>query len=193
LPEFFEVDRDRDADYQPLCGLSQRIAALVEREACASSEWAACLDDLLGAVYSLFFAIHHDFSERPNALATDNIKSVQVRANHMANGRVRTEGKWTAGFYLNNALFRIAAVYHRALKLYMGDSKSGLERLVSNARAKYKRVQGQNWESGALWRVTDQVNNLKHRENGIIKGRDVGLTDAIKSADELLALIEAVK
>jgi len=193
LPEFLEADKERDLDYQALYGLSHRIATLLQREVCAPTEWAACLDDLLGAVYSLFYAIHHDFSERPHALAPTNIGSVLDRAKDMAHGRVRTEGKWTAGFYLNNALFRIAAVYHRVLKLYTGDSQSKIKKLVTTASEKYKSTQNRAWKSRALKKVNCEVDKVKHTQGGIIKGRDAGLNEAIQATEELLALIEAAK
>ena len=189
--EFFQIIRIRAADYPPLRDLSRRIATLLEPEVSAPSEWAACLDDLLGAVYSLFYAIHYDFSERPNALAPENIKSVLDRAKDMAQNRVRTEGKWTAGFYFNNALFRIAAVTHRALKMYLPNSKLNMETLVSEAETKYRNATGRDWEHGSLKTVCDEVNHLKHTDAGIIKGRAAVLQTAIKAAEELLALIEA--
>ncbi len=187
VPEFFQIIRVRAADYPPLCDLSRRIATLLEPEVSAPSEWAACLDDLLGAVYSLFHAIHCDFSERPNALAPEDIKSVLVRAEDMAQNRVRTEGKWTAGFYFNNALFRIAAVSHRSLKLYTNDAESRMPELVNKARKQYISATGQEWEHGSLRIVCDQVNKLKHTESGIIRGRNAGLKEAIEATGSFSA------
>lgn len=173
--------------------LSQRIAALLEPEVSAPSEWASCLDDLLGAVYSMFYAIHHDFSERPNALAEPDILAVVKRARNMAARRVWAEGKWTAGFYFNNALFRIDAVYHRVLKLYTGDSDSKFEKLVRIASEKYQAAQGRVWDSRALHKINCEVTKVKHAEAGILKGRDVGLQEAVQATVELLTLIEAAK
>jgi hypothetical protein len=191
MPNFFQTDRQRGQDYEPLYELSRRIAKLLEPEVSAPSEWAACLDDLLGAVYSLFFAIRHNLSERPNPLSERDIDAVLVRAKNIAQAKVRTEGKWTAGFYLNNALFRIAAVYHRALKIYAGDSQLEMKKLVKKAEEKYRNAQGRPWESRMLKKVNCEVNRVKHRESGIIKGRDAGLKEAIQATDELLTLIEA--
>jgi hypothetical protein len=192
VPELLKLSAERAAACRPLCGLSQRIAVLLESpEVRAHSAWVACLDDLLGAVYSLFYAIHHGFSERQNALAEPDIGAVSVRAKNMAQCCVRTEGKWTAGFYVNNALFRIAAVYHRAMKIAAGEL--AMKILVAKASNLYKDRTGENWENGALKKVCCEVNNLKHTKDGIIKGRDAGLMEAIQSAGELLAFIEAVK
>jgi len=90
-------------------------------------------------------------------------------------------------------LFRIAGVYHRALKLYTGDSTAKFEKLVSKATKKYKSAQGRDWGSRALRKVNCEVNKVKHMEGGIIKGRDAGLKDAIRATEELLVLIEAVR
>src|SRR5438105_15849437 len=64
----------------------------------------------LGAVYSLIYAAHHDYTDRSIPLAPADIQSVSKRAADMSELRVRTDGQWTAGYYLNSALFRIAAV-----------------------------------------------------------------------------------
>ena len=47
-----------------------------------------CLDDLLGAVYSLIFAIAHGYEDRPGALDKSNVNSVITRANDLALGHV---------------------------------------------------------------------------------------------------------
>jgi hypothetical protein len=36
-------------------------------------------------------------------------------------GKVRLGGKWIARGYFNNALFRTAAIYHRVLKIVVGE------------------------------------------------------------------------
>jgi len=41
---------------------------------------------------------------------------------------VRTSGNWLAGFHFNSALFRIAATYHRGLKVVSGKETSDLQK-----------------------------------------------------------------
>jgi len=127
-------------------------------------------------------------------LAQRDIEAVLVRAKDMAQCRVRTHGKWTAGFYVSNAIFRIDAVCHRALKIATSESKATMKVLILRAKELYKtRTQGQLWERSALGQVNCEVNRLKHTEGGIIRHRDVGLSEAIQATEELLAFIEAAK
>ena len=152
----------------------------------------ACLDDLLGAVYSLMYAKHYKFSSRPQALSEKDIGNVLVRARKMAVARMRIEGKWTAGFYFNNGLFRTSAVYHRALKILTG-SEDKLEKLLSAAEKLYEHARKIPWASESVKSVHDEVNNLKHTSGGISDGRDVQFDTAVKAVDEILELIEALK
>ena len=117
---------------------------------------------------------------------------MSARAKDMAHYRVRTEGKWTAGFYFNNALFRIAAVYHRILKVVVGDNSKPFKVLVPEAHELFKKAQHRDWESGMLKRVNCEVNGLKHTDEGIIEGRKVSFSEAVRAADELTTLIEAL-
>lgn len=190
---FFATSDQNATEYRQLAQLSGRIAALLESPKVRSrSPLLACLDDLLGAVYSLFYAKHHNYADRIKPLGPDDIKAVSVRAKDMAHYRVRTEGKWTAGFYFNNALFRIAAVYHRALKTVVGDNAKTFKVLVREAHERFKRAQNSDWASGALEKVNCEVNGLKHTTEGILPGRDVTFGDAVRAAGELLTLIEAL-
>ncbi len=194
MPEYLKLSTEKKSTYRQLEGLSGRIAQLLDSPALQSRRsLLACLDDLLGAVYSLFYAIHHDYTDREKSLSNKDIKAVAVRAADMASGRVRCEGQWTAGFYFNNTLFRIAAVYHRTLKVVTGKENTKLfpHGLLSDARKVFKQWQGQDWTNTNLQKVYDQVNDLKHTANGIIEGRDVGYNDALEALRELLILIES--
>jgi hypothetical protein len=58
---------------------------------------------------------------KPDRLARSiDIAAAQKRAAQIAGGQLRFDGKWMAGFHFNSALFRIAAVYHRILKIVVG-------------------------------------------------------------------------
>ncbi len=57
----------------------------------------------------------------------------------MAVLKLRTEGKWTAGFYFNNALFRTSGVYHRVLKVLTGNEET--EKNVGELRPIVETVQ----------------------------------------------------
>jgi hypothetical protein len=143
---------------------------------------AGSLDDFLGAVYALIQAKRHDFTDRPDRPI--EIAAVEKRAVQIAAGRVRTEGKWIAGFYFNNALFRTAAVYHRVLKIIVGKSAYA-PALRIEAQALYPR-----WSSENLPIVHSQVNDLKHTPRGLHDQRTVTYAIALAAVGELLELIE---
>ena len=179
------------AHFAVLRELSKRIGDLLNSAvAHAEKPMQACLDDLLGAVYSLFFAVHLDFDPRPKPLKPENIQSVLDRAQDMAKCKVRTEGKWTAGFYFNNSLFRIDAVCHRGLETVTGRSDT-IEQSLVCADDLFKKWRGSDWQRTNLKEINPEVIRLKHREIGLIAGRKVELQGAIEAIRELLTLLEA--
>lgn len=153
-----------------------------------------CLDDLLGAVYSLIFAVANGYVDRPTALDKSSIDSVITRANDLASGHVRTDGKWIAGFYFNNALFRLAAIYHRELKVVAGKEKARdfVEALLPEARSRFKAAKGCDWANIQITKIHTEVNGLKHTASGLYSGRTVTLKESIDAVEELLALFEAI-
>jgi len=146
------------------------------------------LDDLLGAVYALVLARNHGYDDRLHALDPRDIHAVSVRARDISIGQVRTEGKWTAGFCFNNALFRISAAYHRALKIVTGNENKKLyvESLLPAVHALHPQ-----WQNANLVKIHEQVNDLKHTAEGIYRGRDVWFDEAVSALVELMSLIEA--
>ena len=192
-PEFLQLAHNAPAQGLTLFSFAGRIAALLQDPKVLSNDaLRACVDDLLGAVYTLIFALHHDFADRPNQLAPKDIKAVLVRAQDMSRGKIRNTGKWTAGFYFSNALFRIAAVYHRTLKTFTGQNDVQVARLSPVAKAlctKRKKA----WTDANLALVHKEVNHLKHTKRGIIRGRKVRFREAESAVGELLDLIECLK
>jgi hypothetical protein len=192
-PKFLELAHEAPARGKKLFDFAGRIAALLGDQKVLSNEaLIACVDDLLGAVYTLIFALHRDFDDRPNRLAPRDIKAVFVRAQDMSRGKVRNDGKWTAGFYFSNALFRIAAVYHRVLKVFTGrgDVKVAVLTPIAKELCKHRNKE---WNNENLVVVNKEVNHLKHTENGVIRGRTVSFREAESAIGELLDLIECLK
>jgi hypothetical protein len=102
-----------------LADCARRIGQLLVAPALtANADVESSLDDFLGAVYALIQAKKKNFQDRPGRRV--KIEPVAQRAARIAAGYVKTDGFWIAGFYLNNALFRTAAVYHRILKVVTG-------------------------------------------------------------------------
>lgn len=190
--EFFFRSK-KDAVFQPLSELAGRIADLLERpELQSQPSLLACLDDLLGAVYSLMYATYHDYADRIQPLGSNDLANVLIRARDMSNGRLRTDGKWAAGFYFNGALFRLAAVYHRSLKVVTNNEgkKLYVPDLLPLANNKFKAKHGSDWNNANLSKIHDEVNSLKHTSDGIQSGRTALFEEAIQAMAEITNLIE---
>ena len=178
-----------DHTYQELSNDAGRIGKLLTSATVWSDpNLAGSLDDFLGAVYALILAKQHDFTDR--AGRPIEIAAVEKRAAQIKTGRVRTDGKWIAGFYFNNALFRTAAAQHRILKMIAGRD-AGVPALRSAAEKLYQQWTRSNWVHDHLDLVHDQVNQLKHEPRGTHDARTVGYADALAAVRELLNLTEA--
>lgn len=167
-----------------LAGCARRISQLLAVPAVtANADVESSLDDFLGAVYALIRAKQKSFQDRPGRRI--KIKPVAQRAARIAAGHVKTDGLWIAGFYFNNALFRTAAVYHRILKVATG-THGRVPALQLDALRRYA-----GWNSIRLYKIHNQVNELKHEPQGVYHGRLVSYDDALTAACDLLDLIEA--
>jgi hypothetical protein len=174
-----------DPTYRALFEYAGRIGKMLTAPAVlANPDFAGSLDDFLGAVYALIQAKHYKFADRADR--SIDIKPVALRAAQIAKGRVRTDGQWVAGFYFNNALFRTAAVYHRILKIVVGQERGYVPALLPEAQKRYPR-----WTSAEIDKVHNQVNDLKHTPRGVHDQRTVTYDDAVAAIGELLDLIEA--
>jgi hypothetical protein len=106
---------------------------------------------------------------------------------------VRADGKWTAGYYFNSALFRLAAVYHRALKTIAGKENEEIYiyKLLPTVTEQFQSWTNEVWEYENSARVYTQVNKLKHKPGGVYAGRAMTFDEAVHATDELLNLIES--
>ncbi len=192
---FTKVSTDNSNKMDELQLLAKRIAEQLSKHATKPGH-SACLDDLLGAVYSLFYAARHGYEDRTSkSLSNEDMKHVIVRANDMAHGKVREDGKWTAGFYFNNALFRLAAIYHRELKLLTNTDShkdDGLKKLVLQVHERYESKRETKWKNCNLEKIHLAINKLKHSPNGAYHGRDVTFDQAKGAVHELIDLLEVI-
>jgi hypothetical protein len=193
--ELLKVDVE-DTEFRSLTHLAGRIATLLDNPVVSSNtDLFSTLDDFLGAVYALIFARRGGFKERRGH--TPEPEPPRIRARQLEKGEVRVDGAWMAGFHFNSALYRIAAVYHRVLKLaassqclqrrkrpMVGDLLLDVERCFANWT-------GRAWVHPNLSAVHNEVNLLKHEREGIYTTRGVGFNEGVSAADELLQLIEA--
>lgn len=177
--------------FHSLACIANRMAALLETSVASSNtELFSTLDDFLGAAYALTFAHRGGFKERRDQ--TPELEPPRKRARQLEQGHVRTDGVWMAGFHFNSALYRIAAVYHRVLKLAASDSalrkrkRPMVDDLLPDVEPRFP-----NWKHDHLTAVHNEVNLLKHERGGIYATRRVSFDDAVLAAQELLDLLEA--
>jgi hypothetical protein len=163
---------------------------LADRRVLGNPPACACLDDLLGAVHALYLARLHGFEDRPSKPI--EVPVLEARAKDLSAGRVRIDGKWAAGFYFNGALFRMAAVYHRLLKVILDkpESREYVGDLRKQAASQYQRWTEAEWESLKVVAIHDEVNTLKHTASGVYASRHTTFDDAVGSLTELLELAD---
>jgi len=177
-----------DADSVKLREFAARLGKLLDSTRANQVDFVDCADDFLGALYGLAFAKRGGYVDR-----TDKPKefaAVKKRARELSLGAVRTHGPWMAGFHFNSALFRLAASYHRFLKLVTGKSNGYVPDLEPCAKALYKKRTGSEWQNFSLNKIHDQVNHLKHAPDGTYLRRKVLLCQAMSAVQELLDLVE---
>jgi hypothetical protein len=180
------------SDYNALCAQARRIDVLLRvPQLEVDGEVTAPLDLFLGAIHALIRARKLGFKDRQNR--APGVGPIQVLAAQLGAGAFRDDGDWLAGFHFNNGLVRLAAVYHRLLKITVGQRNSRDHRpvLVPLAEARYQQWTNGAWAHGNADGVYDEVNDIKHEPGGLHAGRDVVFSDAVNAADEILSLIEA--
>ena len=180
-----------DPSFRSLTCMAGRIAILLETSlASSNAELFSSLDDFVGAVYSMVFARRGGFKERRDQ--TPELEPPRTRARQLQQGHVRIDGVWMAGFHFNSALYRIAAVYHRVLKLVASEralrkrKRPMVDDLLPDVQSRFP-----NWTHQNLTHVYREVNLLKHERGGIHTTRLVSFDQALGATEELLNLLEA--
>src|SRR5678815_1814452 len=118
---FVEVDL-RDSAYRRVSKFANRIEKLLAARP-TDPHLRDTLDLFLGVLYALALAKMEGFVDRTKS--STQATAITRRAAVVAAGRIRLDGKWMAGFHFNSALFRIAAVYHRLLKIVVDNPDTG--------------------------------------------------------------------
>ena len=92
-----------------------------------------------------------------------------------------------AGFHFNGALFRIAASYHRGLKVVAQKetTRKWKQELLPDVEGAFPA-----WKHQNLDEVYNEVNDLKHTAEGKFNFREVDLEGAKAAVEELLELFE---
>jgi hypothetical protein len=170
-----------DLEYAPLLKAAGRVAALLETKAARQDDLlGATLDLFLGALYAFALAKHDGYEHRTGPA---DPAVVITRARDFDTGWVRLDGKWIAGFHFNSAILRIAAVYHRALKIAL--NKPTTQEYVPALREPAKS-QYPGWTDDNAWVVHQDVNALKHDPAGRWIGRLAKPEHASGAIEEIL-------
>ena len=172
-----------DPKEKELASYSTRLLTLLRSSQAQHSHYfVATLDDFLGAVYALVLSQCnvHPFAKRSGTI---EISTVLKRAEDVSNGTLRTSGNWMAGFHFNGALFRIAASYHRGLKVVAQQetTRKWKHELLPQVERAFPA-----WKHQSLDDVYDEVNDLKHSAEGKFNFREVDLEGAKAAVEELL-------
>lgn len=169
-------------DFSILSGSARRVADLLNRVAAnPGSPIVAPLDDLLGALYCLVFALDNGFKGKAGA---SELKPVIDRANQIAKGEIKDDGNWMAGFHFNSAMFRISAILDRLPKALAGSHEGAV--------AAYSAKRGQTWSNKKAHAIRTEVNTVKHDDVGLWAGRNADMATALSAIDELLDLAETL-
>ena len=180
-----------DPTFNKLCGFADRIGTLLKsQKATSNNALVGALDDLLGAVYALIYAEENGFEDRPNQPIERGV--LITRAGQLAQGKVRRDGKWMAGFHFNSAIYRLSATYHRFLKIVSGKDEKILV-LGPEVEAIYRQWTKSDWKNGNIREIQSQVDDLKHTPEGIYEFRRATFENAVSAVGELLDLVVAWK
>ena len=188
--QHIRVDRT-DKIQKALSGYSGRVESLLsQKKVRTSADMIAALDDFLGALFALLFARQSSFQDRMKQPI--EVDAVVRRSRQLSKGEIKSTGPWIAGFHFNSAIYRLAAAYHRVLKVVTGNPDTGerVDILRCVAERRFRSWTGAAWSHTDLDEVLGQVNKLKH-SRGVFYRRTVKYDQAMNSANELLELTEA--
>lgn len=143
----------------------------------------------LGALYGLYRATELQFRNRTGSSVSRTYRTQLTLAfRRLAAGAPAVSGDWLAGFYFNDSLFRLAAFYERGLRIATGASGRP-DVPCLRALAVAKRLMSAT-DFLALDQVRRDVNDLKHRDGLVLKGRSVDLNVAVNAAREAKTLLK---
>lgn len=192
MPESIARILPTDPSYAKLTDFARRLETLLNKPKVKTNVHAqSTLDFLLGALYGLSLAALDGYEHRPKGKKPD-FEPLVNRTALLVKGEVRLDGKWMAGFHFNSALFRLAAIYHRTLKVVTKntDTDKSVGDLMDELREKHKGWAGR-WTNRNIQKLHEEVNDWKHAAQGRYEGRDVNPGHAFGATEELLTLWEA--
>ena len=194
-----------EIDAPELQALACRLEPLIEKA--QAEEVRDPLDYLLGALHALFQAKRLRFKDRNHPLhgkSGDSPEGIEYwqyaalkRVRRMSQGKLRVDGAWTAGFYFNSALTRIAAVFDRVVRRKARqrrlDQPPPGSRQSPSVKELLEALGLAELRTRELIAVYDEVTPLKHKAIGLAKRRNVTMAVAIAGFGQMLDLLEHPK
>lgn len=150
------------ADTDTIRALAARLRKLKPRD----SDQIALVGFMVGVLYSLDRAVTFRFADERMKLDAVVECAEQQRILEALENASALEAPWLAGFYLDSALMRLAALDERIRK-YLGSNR--------NAAPKIRRI----------------VNQIKHDiDAGIRSGWTIGFRDVLEATEDLCTQLE---
>ena len=186
--QFAEIDLN-ERTYRRLARYANRIDKLLAARP-KDHHLRDTLDLFLGAIYALILAKMGGFVDRTKG--STHVPAIKKRAAEVAAGKIRLDGTWMAGFHFNSALFRIASVYHRFLKIVLDRPRTGdtVDVLRPLADKRFREWSQTQWSRTQLDWVHGEVTRLKHKADATLIQRRVKFEHAVDSVEEMLKLVE---
>jgi hypothetical protein len=144
----------------------------------------------LGALHGLVRAAELGFRDRTQAPSPAYARTLGRMLRRLGHGKAALQGQWLAGFYFNDAMFRLAALYERGLKAVVGSK--GREDIPCLRQIAEAKGLMNSAEFSALDAVRRDVNALKHRDGLVLTGRTVPFDTAVAAAIEGRGLLDRV-
>jgi hypothetical protein len=162
------------------------LADLAASASAASPSSQALKGMYLGALHGLCRAM--ELRYRDGAVPDRRAYAAQLTKGfrRLSRGHQALKGQWLAGFYFNDGLFRLSAVYARSLKIATkasGRPNISCLRDLAVAKGLMKPSACQ-----ALSTVQQDVNDLKHND-GLLPSRRTNLATAVSAAEEAVELL----
>ena len=168
---------------------AKRLAALMKDRRNKGDKLPTEITGLfVGAIHSLLLANHHGYKKDTGdtaQLASWASKLAEPGAAKLDEAFGNDEVK--AGYHFNNALLRIAAVYHKALKRLFGKDK-GLRPALEKALEKRCEALWSKVKDSHLPDIYTRVNALKHDGNDRSGRIEIG--KATLACERLLCLLK---
>lgn len=150
------------------------------------------LDYVLGALHGLSQAYRLGFKNRSAKYSVSYHPHLAKYALKVPKGE-QVNRLWTAGFYFNSGIQRLASTFDRIPQMLGATMKRPVGGRMRATTAK-ERMGEVNTEPYTHWEaVYDEINVFKHSPEGRAAGRTVTMDDALSAFEEMMQLISNTK